>query len=170
MGLTGKTKSYSNVNAGTEGLDNSLVQYLLHSGFGQLNPGTPDINDPSLDPYRALFAQQNALNFAQAKESAGNLTGSGFANTLGSAVARSNVEQGSFLANLLEQRRQADAQRYMSLVLGTLGSPAGGRTLAYQPGFLDYASQGLGAAASAFAHMGGTSGLSLRDIGNANVR
>lgn len=160
MGLTGKTKSFSNVNSQTEGLQKGLSQYLMGLGFEGWNPATMSADDPALAPYREMFADQNAFNFAQAKESAGNLTGSGFANTLGSAAARANSEQGAFLANMMEQRRRADADRYVGLLLGNMNSQAAGRQLAYQPGFLDYAIAGAGKAAQGGAFSGGSPGAS----------
>jgi hypothetical protein len=96
-----------------------------------------------MQPYLDMFTQQNSRNFAQAKESAGNLTGSGLGNIIGAEAGRANVEQGAFLANLFEQRRTNDANRNAQLVLGSLGSPAGQVDYSYTPGFLDYLSQGV---------------------------
>lgn len=144
--LIGKTQQRSNVTGETSQVYNKLLEYIMGQGFGGLNPSvSPD--QASLEPYQRLFRQQNAQNFAQAKESAGNLTGSGFANYLGNAAATADAQQGAFLANLFEQRRQQDADRFLRLVLGSLGSPAGGVTQMYQPGFLDYAFQGIQSAA-----------------------
>jgi hypothetical protein len=155
--LTGQTKQTSNVNGSTEGLDKSLIEWITGQGFKGLNPGT-QVDEASIAPYRKMFEQNNALNFAQAKESVGNLTGSGLGNTIGTAAARGNAEQGSFLANLFENRRQQDANRFLSLIMGTLGSPAGGVATSYQPGFLDYAGQG----ATALAGGGAFNGLFKR--------
>ncbi len=144
--LIGKTQTRPNVSDETSGLHNSLIDYLTSQGFGGLETGGQV--DPSLiEPFQKLFQQQNAQNFAQVKESAGTLTGSGLGNNLGIAAQRAGTEQGAFLADFIERKRQADANRYMQLVLGTLGSPAGGVTRTYQPGFLDYAIQGASAAA-----------------------
>ena len=51
--------------------------------------------------YNDLFNTQNALAAATAKEQAGNLTGSGFANTLGTALNRNTSQQQALLADTL---------------------------------------------------------------------
>jgi len=146
--LTGQTKQLPNSNSKTTGVQQGLMDYLMNQngGFGQLNPGT-SVDQSSIQPYLDLFTQQNSRNFAQAKESAGNLTGSGLATAIGQEAGRADTEQGAFLANLFEQRRTADANRYASTLMGGLNSSAGGVTNAYQPGFLDYLFQGASAAA-----------------------
>lgn len=152
--LAGKTKPLSNVSEGTSGLHQQLIDYITKGGFGGLNPGTsPDA--ASIEPYQKMFRDQNAMVFGQAKESAGGLTGSGLGNTLGIAGQRASTEQGGFLAQLFEQRRQQDANRQLQLILGTLGSPAGGVTQSYQPGFLDYLMEGAQTAASFIPGGGG---------------
>lgn len=144
--LVGQTKTRPNVSGETSDLHNQLIEFIRNSGLGGLTPGTNP--DPSqIEPYQRLFRDTNAQNFAQVKESAGNLTGSGLGNNLGIAAQRASTEQGAFLADLIERRRQADANRWAQVVLGTLGSPAGGVSQTYQPGFLDYAIQGATAAA-----------------------
>jgi hypothetical protein len=144
--LIGKTQARSNVSGPTAGTHEDLLKYIMSQGFGGLNPA-PGANKAILAPYEAQFQQQNAMAGAAAKESAGNLTGSGFANTLGSALGRNATDQGSFLATMMEQMRQNDANRYQQLVLGTLASPAGGVQYTHTPGLLDYAMQGAQAAA-----------------------
>lgn len=145
--LTGKTEARPSVTGQTSGLHNELLaQFMGQQGANRLFPGT-GINPQSLQPFLDLFSQQNARNFAQAKESAGNLTGSGLGNILGSEMGRASVEQSAFLANFLEQRRQADAQRNSQLALGLLGSPAAQLQYTYTPGFLDYLGQGATALA-----------------------
>lgn len=146
--LVGQTKQLPTSNAATTGAQQSLMQYLMqqHGGFNQLTPGTT-VDQASIQPYLDLFTQQNSRNFAQAKESAGNLTGSSLGSIIGAEAGRADVEQGAFLANLFEQRRQQDANRYMQTLLGGMGSPAGQVQNVYQPGFLDYLFQGAGAAA-----------------------
>jgi hypothetical protein len=144
--LMGKQQQLSNVSGPTSDLFNQLLQYVQGQGFAGLNPAT-SIDSASAAPYQALFKQQNAQNLAQAKETAGNLTGSGFGQILGQAAGKASTEQGAFLANLFEQRRQQDAARFQQLLLGAFGSPAAGVTNAYKPGFLDYAAQGASALA-----------------------
>lgn len=147
-GLTGKTEQLSNVTPETSQLFNSLLSFIgTGQGLNRLTPGT-QIDKSSIQPYLDLFTQQNARNLAQAKESAGNLTGSGLGSIIGQEAGRANTEQSAFLANLFEQRRQQDANRFLNLVLGSLDSRAGGVSNVYSPGFLDYAAQGATAAAS----------------------
>jgi len=155
--LLGKNVQQPNVNQATSGLDQALINYIQGQGFSGLNPPT-QVDAASIAPYQKLFADQNAQTFGQAKESAGNLTGSGLAAGLGTAAQRASTEQGSFLANLFENRRQQDAARFLQLVLGTLGSPAGGVTNVHQPGLLEYAAQGASAAAPFFAGGAGGAG------------
>lgn len=145
--LIGKTEQGPSGPADLGPFRDMLLKYL-GANIENLNPSSSDAsNDPSLAPYRALFEQQNKLGLAQAKESAGNLTGSGFAASLGNYAARANAEQGGFLANLLESRNQNNANRLAQLfgALGTAGVQTPQQT--YKPGFLDYAAQGLSAAA-----------------------
>lgn len=144
--LVGKTQQTSNVNPQTEGLHKSLLSFLgggQNGGLDRLFPASK-VSSEDMLPYLAMFQQQNARNFGQAKESAGNLTGSGLSSLIGQEAGRANVEQGAFLANLFENRRRSDADRFAQILLGSLGSPAGGINTYYQPGFLDYATQGLG--------------------------
>lgn len=148
--LVGKTQARSNVSPETSDLHNEIIKWIEAQGLTGLNPGT--IVDPAAAaPYKKQFADQNADVFGQVKESAGNLTGSGLSNTLGKAAQRATTEQGSFLANLFENRRQNDAARMLQLVLGTINSPAGGVQYTHKPGLLDYASQAATAAAPFFA-------------------
>lgn len=70
------------------------------------------------------FAQERAQGLASAKEAAGNLTGSGFANALGSSINRSLGNEQATLANYATQglglemnRQQSDAQRQLQAQL-----------------------------------------------------
>ncbi len=113
-------------------------------GFGQ---STEELRAP----FEQLFAQQNERNFAQAKESAGNLTGSGVGNLIGNASQRASTEQGAFLAQLLEQRRRADQDRFAGLLssFGTAGVT--GPQSFFQPGFLDSLLEGGSSVATGLA-------------------
>lgn len=139
--LVGKNRTDSNVTPETGDLLKQVIGLIQGNLAGGLYPGTT-VDAASAAPYLKMFADRNAQVFGQAKESAGNLTGSGLGNSLGTAAQRASTEQGSFLANLFENRRQQDAARFLQLVLGTMGSPAAGVTHSYQPGFLDYIAQG----------------------------
>lgn len=153
--LFGQSRQDSNANPQTTGLQNQLVDFLGrgNGGLDRLFPGT-EINPDDIQPFLDLFSQQNARTLGQAKESAGNLTGSGFANTLGARAGESATAQNAFLANFFEERRREDANRFAGVLLGSLNSNAGGVTNSYQPGFLDYLFQGAGAAASGGAFNG----------------
>lgn len=153
--LTGKTEQLSGSTPGTQQAHQQLLDFLFSGqGLNRLFPGT-QVDPASMQPYLDLFTQQNTRNFAQAKESAGNLTGSGLGNIIGAEAGRANVAQGAFLADLFEARRREDANRAASLFLGGIGSPAGQVQNVYRPGALDYLFQGVGAAAPFFPYGGG---------------
>lgn len=147
-GLIGKNEQLSTVTPEASGLLKQLIGFIGQGqGLDQLTPGTT-VDKASIQPYLDMFTQQNSRNLAQAKESAGNLTGSGLGSIIGQEAGRANTEQGAFLANLFEQRRQQDANRFLNLVLGSLGSPSAQVQNTYQPGLLDYGGQAFTALAS----------------------
>jgi hypothetical protein len=152
--LFGKSGSESNVDPNTEALQRTLAKYLKGRGFEGLF-AEPGVDPNVIQPYLDLFTQQNSKNLAQAKESTGNLTGSGVGNIIGQQAGRASTEQGAFLADLSERMRQADKAFLLNAILGTLGSPAAGRTQTYTPGFLDYATSAAGKAAGAAGGGGG---------------
>lgn len=163
QGLTGGTKQLSNVTPEAGAVLNQLLQALTQGGVGQQITPSTTVDKASIQPYLDLFTQQNARNLAQAKESAGNLTGSGLSTAIGAEAGRASTEQNAFLANLFETRRQNDANRYAQTLLGALNGNAAGVQNVYQPGFLDYASQGAMAAASGGAFgAGGIFGKSTK--------
>lgn len=133
-GFTGKTVTTENVPGDVKGLRSNFSSFLQQQGFGGLNTGTPD-----LEAYQKLFQQQNEQTFAQAKESAGNLTGSGYGARIGRAAQEASTEQGGFLANLLEQSKQQNASRLAQVLMPFLTAGVASPTTSYQPGFLDYA-------------------------------
>lgn len=74
--------------------------------------------DNVLNPYRELFEQQRGLALAQARESSGNLTGSGYAGILGNTVNQLVPQEQARLADLLtnlatteQQKQQLVAER-----------------------------------------------------------
>ena len=153
-GFTGSTNTVENVPGDIKGLREGFASFLMNQGFNGLNTGAPDIT-----PYQKLFEQTNAHNFAQAKESAGNLTGSGFANKLGQAASQADVQQGSFLAQLLEQSKQANANRLATILSPFINTGVAPPSQTYQPGFLDYAAQAGGQVLGAAGGAGGFSKL-----------
>jgi len=94
-----------------------------------------------------MFAENRNQALAQAKEQSGNLTGSGFANALGTTTNRSLVEEDMLLAQML----QAERQMMMQGLVPFATAGVGGNYTGYQPGFLDYLMQGASKAAPAFA-------------------
>lgn len=130
--MGGHTKKVSTAPAETAGLRNSVQDFLMQQGPGAIRtgaqPGTDSIDTLGgansaffqnlMTQLRPQFDQQRAEGLAAAKEAAGNLTGSGFGNTLGAAVNRSlaneNATAAQFANQALQlemQRQQADANR-----------------------------------------------------------
>jgi hypothetical protein len=153
-GFMGSTKTTENVPSDIVDLRKGFASFLMNQGFGALNTGAPDIS-----AYQDLFKQQNAENFAQAKEASGNLTGTGYANKLGAAARKADVEQTSFLANLLENAKQANANRLAQVFSPFANTGVAAPTTSYQPGFLDYLTQGGSQVLSAAGGAGGFSKL-----------
>lgn len=110
--------------------------------------------------FKDLFAQRRAAALAQAKEQAGNLTGSGFANIFGAAAGRSALEENAFLASLMEQSRQASAQRFLGLI-GAIPGLTG--QIGHKPGFLDYALRFVGSVAGGGKGGGGGGAVPASD-------
>lgn len=147
-GLTGQTKDLTppDVTRYRQG----LLSFLQGQGF---ETGLTGADVPiDLEPYQRLFAQRRAEGLAQAKESAGTLTGSGFANILGAAAGRSIYDENAFLAQLMENARLQSARNYIGLA--GLSPGLTGQT-GYQPGFLDYLFSGAQAAAPVIASVVG---------------
>ena len=93
-----------------------------------------------LKPYQDMFAAQTGDALAQAKESAGNLTGSGYNNILGSSLASSLAGQQQLTAQTLMGLRQQEIQRqqnFLNSLLGFASTGVGPDQTAYQPGLLD---------------------------------
>lgn len=119
-----------------------LLSFIHSQGLGSTIAGSP-MSEQQISPYRQMFAERRAETLASAKEGAGNLTGSGFANVYGAAAGRSVGEENAFLANLQQQ----NADRFMKLL--QLPAAYTGQ-MTHQPGLLEYAAQGVGAAAPFF--------------------
>ena len=114
--------------------------------FSTLFTGVPfgsdmkNFEDTVLSPFKGLFAETRAQGLAQAKESAGNLTGSGYNNILGQYANQSIQAEQTFLADLLNRRQSQNAGNFLQLLLGQQPAQA-----AYQPGFAESALGGLAA-------------------------
>ena len=130
--MGGHTKKVSTAPGETKELRNQVQSYLMGQGPGGIQtgqaPGTASIDTLGgansaffqnlMTQLRPQFEQQRAEGLAAAKEAAGNLTGSGFGNTLGAAVNRSLANENATAAQyanqalqLEMQRQQADANR-----------------------------------------------------------
>ena len=121
----------------------NIIQMLQHGlngggggggGGGPMMPQVPGSGDPFSAQYldykanqlKPFFDQQRAEAAAQAKEASGNLTGSGFANTLGTAMNRSLGAQQAQLSDYASQ--QAQGQLAANTQLGVAGINAGAQT------------------------------------------
>lgn len=144
--MGGSTKRYDTTPAQTQKLRGGVVDYLMGgqggaSGFGTQGNGTGSPYDrvnaraatptQSIDQlggadseffknmiarYQPAFEQNRNLAIAGAKEGAGTLTGSGFANILGTNINRSIADQNATLGGIathgLDLEAQRQAQRY----------------------------------------------------------
>lgn len=154
--LTGKTKEINTTPTDIRQLraqiSNQLGQGLsgsaLAQGFqGILGQGGPPpaqdtrfFYDNILKPYTDLFAAQRGSALGQAKESAGNLTGTGFQNILGTAASESLAGEQALTAQTLMGLRAQELQRqqdFLRLLFGFATTGVQGNQAAYQPGFLD---------------------------------
>jgi hypothetical protein len=164
--MGGSTKRYDTTPAQTSKVRGGIVDYLMGpgggtSGFGtqgngtgspydRINAGAPAPTQSvdqlggadsaffknMLEQYQPALDQNRATGIAAAKEGAGTLTGSGFANILGSSINRSLGEENATVANIaghgldLEQARQqneynqrsdtmrSNAQNFLQLLMG----------------------------------------------------
>lgn len=147
-GFIGSTKETSGVNSDVKKLRESMASFLQNKGYeGLFSTGS---DEELLKPYRDLFKQQNETGLAQQKESAGNLTGSSFALGQSNYLSKATTQQGAFMSDLLERRKQADQARFAQLLLGLGTAGVGPPTTAYQPGFLDYLMQAGQTVATAY--------------------
>jgi len=151
--LTGEVRQFDSTPQDIQPLRAAIVQQLLQgtNGLGNayagvLGGGPPPAQDTSffynniLGPYNDLFAAQRSSALAQAKESAGNLTGSGYTNILGQATSESLAQQQALSAQVLLGLRQQELQRqqdFLRLLLGFGSAGVGGSQPYYQPGYLD---------------------------------
>lgn len=144
--LTGKNEQTptSQTPQDAMGLRGGLIDFLMNQGFDTAITGLPKGGDFS--PFMKLFQTQLAPVLAQAKESAGNLTGSGLGNVLGATAGRSTSE---FILNLLNQR----AGRFSSLLNPLVNQQQGVQTV-HKPGFLDYLFKGASLAAPFLGSLG----------------
>lgn len=96
--------------------------------------------DNLLKPYQDLFQAERGAVLGQAKESAGNLTGSGYNNILGASAAQSLAGEQALTAQTLMGLRQQELARqqdFLRLLFGFASQGVGPNQAAYQPGLLD---------------------------------
>lgn len=132
-GFTGQTKTTSGTPAEIMPVRKQGADWLGKQNLDQILPGSPD-----MAPFLKMFQDQSAMNFATAKEGAGNLTGSGYGTAVGEAAARGTTEQGAFLAQMAEKHQQDNANRLLQFFSSLSGSGVAPPSTSYQPGFLDY--------------------------------
>lgn len=135
-----------------QGIASQLQQGLsgnaLAQGFqGILGQGGPPpaqdtrfFYDNILKPYTDLFAAQRSAGLADAKEAAGNLTGSGYNNILGQSAAGSIANEQALTAQTLMGLRQQEIQRQqnmLGMLFGFAQQGVGPNQAVYQPGLLD---------------------------------
>ena len=148
--MGGSTKRISTAPAETADLRNQVTSFLQWMTPGKIfapaPPQTQSVDQLGgvgssffqnmMAQLQPAFTQERNQGLAAAKESAGNLTGSGFGNILGSAVNRSLGNEQQTLANYalhgiqqemarqqgdanrLFQGQQSDAQRFLQLLQG----------------------------------------------------
>ena len=129
------------------------LQKAVQVGIGKCRVATKELRGRSLSvashhgfenlqPFMDLFELQNKRAFGQAKESVGSLTGSSLGKVVGREAAGAATQQGAFLSEFAERRRQFDTGQFLRLLQTALNSPAGGIQNVYQPGLLDSLSEG----------------------------
>lgn len=153
----------SNVTAGQAGSTVGMVK-SIDDVVNQQNGAGGYFHDSVLSPYKALFSQQRGEALAQAKESAGNLTGSGFANALGTTTNRSIVDENKQLSDVLTQLGQFEVGRQQNVAdreQGRLNTNAGLTTQANVAG----ANNAAGGVNNLLSLL---SGQSIANAGNAN--
>lgn len=149
--LTGRTREVDLSPRETRGTRRDIASFINGQGIDQIfmgagGPQQEQFMESILAPYRAMFEQQRAESFGQAREMSGNLTGSGYGNIMARAAGNAATAEGAQLADIRQRITAQNAQNFLNLVMGFQNS---GMPLQqqYQPGFLDYAMQGVSAAA-----------------------
>lgn len=129
-----------------QGLNGNALAQAYQGVLGQGGPppaqDTRFFYDNILKPYTDLFAAQRSEGLAQAKEAAGNLTGSGYNNILGQSAAGSIANEQALTAQTLMGLRQQEIQRQqnmLGMLFGFAQQGVGPNQSVYQPGLLDAA-------------------------------
>jgi hypothetical protein len=142
--LFDQTKQIENIPSDIRGLRGQVGSQLGQTFQGMYGGALdPTLIQAIIGPMRELFQQNRAIGLEQAKESAGNLTGSGFANTLGATVQRSLADENALIADLINQERARVLQAITGFTTAGVAPP----TTYTQPGVLSSVASGVGAAA-----------------------
>ncbi len=109
---------------------------MLNRGVFTTGPSLDSFYDPNSSAfqnirggYEDMFTQRRGDALAQAKESSGNLTGTGYADNLGRTVQRSLADENALLSQLMQQvamtqygqeqsNAQNDASRFLQMLMG----------------------------------------------------
>lgn len=175
--MGGKTKKIDTTPDKTMEFRNQISGYLNdpRSGGGytqsvdQLGGANSAFFQNMMGHLKPAFDQERAEGLAGAKEAAGTLTGSGFANRLGASVNRSLGQEDATLADyatrglsLEQQRQQAQANNFTNL-LGNQGSlGVGPATVQKSGGFGSFLGKvGGGILGSALGPVGSAIGAGL---------
>lgn len=98
---------------GPGGVDIAQIDGVLGTQSADQLANSPFLSN-LLGAYHDQFAQNRDLALAQAKEASGNLTGSGYANALGTAVNRSLADENAQMAQIAQQQIVQEQQRQLS--------------------------------------------------------
>lgn len=90
-------------------IDRSQVRDI--QGVDELGSATSGFMQNMMQQYSPMFQQQRAENMAAAREGAGTMTGSGFANRLGMAMNRSLGQEQATIADLARSGMGMELQR-----------------------------------------------------------
>lgn len=174
IGGSGSVQNGSGIPGGDTGALRDYVMQMLMGG--KTTPGTPGAAltvDPSasLAGTNGLFEATRATALAQAKESAGNLTGSGYNNLFGSALATSLAQQQKQLADTTLAAGE-DNQKTWAQLFGQFGNQGvNSGTPYYQPsGIAGLAGTAgpIGTLAGMFPHLfGGGSNSGTTGLANS---
>lgn len=124
----------ASVDPQTQSIIDSIMQ---KAGGGQVNPDTISsllapgsaFNTNILPALQAGFTAQRTQDLAQAKESAGNLTGSGLANAIGNATNKSLGTEQSTIAQMLTNLAGTQSGQNVSIAgINSAANTAGANT------------------------------------------
>lgn len=163
-GGLGSLFNHGSVQSGAASGTDAIRQFVTNMLMGKTNPTQGPAGQLTVDPSASLagtnglFAATRASALGQAKESAGNLTGSGGRNLFGSALATSLAGQQKMLADTQLAASQGNQKTWADL-FGQFGNTGVGGGQYFQKGpFSGLAGAGgaLGQLAAMFGGQGGS--------------